>query len=149
MDENRALEIAIETARKSPCMKSKRGVVLWNPRGGTWTAYNSPPKPFKCEETDRCRRICGKVAVHAEARVLLQSHHTPDMQMLHVKVVDGEAVPSGPPSCWQCSRLIVESGIRGVWLLHEDGLRFYTSVEFHDLTLGTISSVGAWREDND
>ena len=27
--------------------------------------------------------------------------------MLHVKVVDGQAVPSGPPSCVDCSKLIL------------------------------------------
>jgi hypothetical protein len=55
--------------------------------------------------------------------------------MLHVKVVKGIATISGPPSCWQCSRLILEAGIAGMWLLHSEGLHRYTAEEFHRLTL--------------
>jgi hypothetical protein len=57
------------------------------------------------------------------------------MHMLHVKVVDQEAVPSGPPSCIDCSKAILEAGIKVMWLLHEDGLKGYPALDFHNLSL--------------
>ena len=56
-------------------------------------------------------------------------------EMLHVQVVEDRIVPSGPPSCPQCSKLILESGIAGMWLLHDDGWKRYDAREFHELTL--------------
>ena len=104
--------------------------------------FNHPPAPFTCDGSTACREACGKVCVHAEADALLQATKgLPDpwfmggAEMLHVKVVNGREVPSGPPSCWQCSRLILESGIAGMWLLHEEGFQRYTPEEFHRLTL--------------
>lgn len=63
--------------------------------------------------------------------------------MLHTKVVfeGGQwvSVPGGPPSCPDCSKLILEAGIDGMWLVEErDGntvLVRYTAAEFHDQTL--------------
>jgi ribosome modulation factor len=56
--------------------------------------------------------------------------------MLHVKTVGGELVPSGDPSCWQCSRAILaDKRIDGVWLFHADGWRRYNPIEFHEATL--------------
>lgn len=58
--------------------------------------------------------------------------------MLHVKVdASGQMVVSGPPSCDQCSKLILRAGIAGVWLLHEEGWKRYTAQEFHEATLQT------------
>jgi hypothetical protein len=65
------------------------------------------------------------------------------MEMLHVKVeqVNGVwvGVTSGGPSCPDCSKLILECGIAGMWLYEDspEGPRLvrYTADEFHDLTL--------------
>jgi hypothetical protein len=73
------------------------------------------------------------------------------LDLVHVKVVDSQVVPGGGPSCWQCSRLVVEVGLRGVWLyekhdedprMHGESSRpawwhFYTAAEFHRVTLRT------------
>lgn len=137
-DENMALSIAVSIGTSSPCEKSKRGVVIWRPGDSEsfMGGYNHPPSPFKCDGSEACRASCGKVCVHAEAHALLGAKKSVrGMDMLHVKVVDGEAVASGPPSCWQCSRLMLEAGVAGMWLLHEDGLRRYDIEEFHALTL--------------
>lgn len=63
--------------------------------------------------------------------------------MLHTKValVDGlwVSVPGGPPSCSDCSKLILEAGIDGMWLMEkrEGEARpvRYTASEFHEQTL--------------
>jgi len=146
-DEDWALERATEAAVSAGCAKSKRGVIIWDPTNrdlGYALGQNSPPFPFICDGSEQCRGSCNKLAVHAEQAALLEwlgrenvnSMDLRECELLHVKVVDGEAVPSGPPSCWQCSRLISEVGFfRKVWLLHEVGLKAYTPYEFHLLTL--------------
>jgi hypothetical protein len=63
------------------------------------------------------------------------TEHGEGLEMLHVKVTEHGSVPSGPPSCWQCSRHIVAAGIKYMWLFHDDGLRRYDALEFHELTL--------------
>jgi deoxycytidylate deaminase len=146
-DEYWALEKAIEAGCKAQCQKSKRGVVIWIREGsGEYNiGFNSPPSPFECTGTEACHSNCNKIAVHAEQSALIDAlikglfswaaDLGSSLEMLHVKVVDGKAVPSGPPSCWQCSRLILEAGIKSMWLLHESGLKEYSAEEFHRLTL--------------
>lgn len=148
MNEHDALKAATDAARMSPCAKSKRGVVVWTPASGVFSAcHNAPPPGFRCDGSETCRASCSKVAVHAEQAAILDCHKygkpVSRMEMLHVKVEkkDGTwvAVTSGGPSCPDCSKLIVESGIAGMWLYEDgpDGPRLvrYTAAEFHDLTL--------------
>jgi deoxycytidylate deaminase len=140
MDEHEALEYAIEAAQQSPCIKSQRGVVIWRrdvafPIG---SGFNHPPSPFVCGRNLDCRQQCGKLCIHAEEDAILKAlddRGVSDFHILHVRVVDGKAVPSGPPSCWQCSRTILQLRFKAVWLLHEDGLKAYSPEEFHQLTL--------------
>ncbi len=144
----------IEAARKvgasSPCAKSKRGAVIFNPEeadrilnGGTaleqannsgWSlesaqsstmlsaAHNRPPAPWVCTGSEECRKNCGKICNHAEALAILYSNgeSLDEYEMVHVKVVDNKVVAGGPPSCWQCSRLILEAGLRGIWLYEKN-----------------------------
>ena len=145
----RAKQWATEIGCKSPCTKSKRGVVIFSPprdrrQGGEdiWgEGYNAPPEPFRCDGSEACRAACGRICVHAEQAALLdfwrgrrdaQARGDPrwprlsdqwtrdegeaQLEMLHVKVVNGEAVPGGPPSCVECSKLILASGLRAMWL---------------------------------
>jgi deoxycytidylate deaminase len=140
--EQQALEKAVLVAAMSPCAKSKRGVVIFHRRQGiVATGFNHPPHPFKCDGSEECRTNCNKVCVHAETaalhdlRLQLVRLHPNTLEMLHVKAVDGTAVASGPPSCWQCSREILEARISAFWLLHAEGLRRYTAEEFHTLTM--------------
>jgi deoxycytidylate deaminase len=133
-----ALERAVRMARQSPCQKSKRGVVIWNPSlfDILCANHNHPPKGFSCDGSDECRANCGKHCVHAEMAAILDAKQgLHGFHMLHVKVVDGEAVPSGPPSCSECSKHILAAGIASMWLLHEEGLREYAADEFHELSL--------------
>ena len=137
IDEHRALELAIEAAKQSPCSKSKRGVVVWDDHFGQdepVTGFNGPPPGFACDGTDACRKACGRICVHAEIRALMRTrnNHT---DMLHVEVRNGVAIPSGPPSCEYCSKSILDSGLQRMWLLHETGLRLYSAEDFHVQTL--------------
>lgn len=140
MDVLNALFIATQSGRTSPCAKSKRGVIIFHPeREHFITAHNGPPSPFRCDGSVACRNFCNKVAIHAEQRAI-QLARIFDLhegwEMLHVKVVDGVAVSSGPPSCAQCSGSILQSGLAAMWLLHEGmQLQRYDPVNFHELSL--------------
>ncbi len=134
-NELEALELAVQAAAKSPCTKSKRGVVIWNEGYGNDSdryamGFNGPPPGFICDGSDECRNACSRLCVHAEPRALMKAPRG-STDLLHVKVVNGVAVPSGPPSCELCSKAILDFGIRRVWLLQETGLRLYSAEDFH------------------
>lgn len=144
--EQDALRDAVEVAKLSPCCKSKRGVVIFNEAGLIARGNNHPPSPWICDGSEACRSACNQICVHAEqeALLLLQlnvaeaiiASGLSHFDLLHVKVVDGQAVSSGPPSCVQCSKLIASTAwIDRVWLLHEDGLRCYDALDFHERSL--------------
>lgn len=121
-----AIEAARASAVWSPCAKSKRGASLFCVAANgaevlVAVGFNGQPEGFSCTGTEACRRDCAKLCVHAEQRALQQlgcddRDGNAIVELVHVKVVDGLVVSGGPPSCWQCSRLVVEAGIRGVWL---------------------------------
>jgi hypothetical protein len=134
------IEAAWRAAMNSPCQKSKRGVVAFNPErhdelspvnerglmGGVrerhviaGTGFNGPPRGFLCDGSPECRADCAKFCMHAESRAIRAAGILDDVDMLvlvHVKVANDRVVPGGPPSCWQCSREILDVGLRGVWL---------------------------------
>ena len=130
-----AMPYAIAAANQSPC-RSKRGAVVFADRIIS-VGFNSPPPRFSCDGSEQCKATCRKTAVHAEQRAILNAPRSElrGCSILHVKTVDGLLVPSGPPSCLECSKLILEAGIEYVWLFHEDGWRRYGAEEFHRLTL--------------
>lgn len=144
-------EYAVKAAARATCEKSKRGVIIVNPFKDEPLSFgwNGPPAPFECAGSDFCREVCNQVAVHAEARALMSAiPPVKGRDLVHIKVVEGRAVPSGGPSCWQCSRLIVEAGIRNVWLKHEaEGWRPYSAEEFHRKTLENCNLVQKFCED--
>ena len=117
-----AIAAAERQAQRSPCTKSKRGVVLFmpDPKAGITrppnvlgVGFNGPPPGFDCAHDEHCGKLC----VHAEIRAM-RGVTEPGLDMVHVKIgADGHVVAGGPPSCWQCSREIVDSGIvSNVWL---------------------------------
>lgn len=135
---DRYIKAAVEQANMSPCAKSKRGVVVWEPLGNriVGRGFNAPPPRFHCGGSEACRQACGKLCVHAEMNAIFSTWgRTCKADMLHIKTVDGVPVPSGPPSCWQCSRNILAAGISYIWLLHEEGWKRYYAADFHRLTL--------------
>lgn len=142
------IAIAEATANKSPCQKSKRGVVIYQGYATVITrGFNSPPEGWACDGSIACRRDCGKRCVHAEMRALRQlagwhlaeGSYGPYM-LLHIKVdAEGKAVPGGPPSCYQCSKEILDCGmVAHVWLFEEMPTPhwvLYTAKDFHEASL--------------
>jgi deoxycytidylate deaminase len=135
------IALAIDVSKSSAC-QSKRGCVIWNPRGVVSTGYNHIPRPFECDGSDRCKATCGKTAVHAEQSAILRAERSqlPGSSMLHVKIVNGVLVAGGGPSCLECSKLILESKIATMWLYERClplGERWvqYSAKDFHRETL--------------
>lgn len=130
----------------------------------------SPPQTRACDGTESCRRDCAKICSHAEqtaittALVGRSGEYLSGLQLIHAKTVNGELVAGGGPSCWQCSRLVVEVELDGVWLYedvanvrfermligmppgmppppgrkhvrHVSEWRYYTALDFHRATL--------------
>jgi len=124
------ITMAASQAMRSPCAKSKRGVVIFDPtmKLVMGYGYNGPPHDG-CHGDIRCRTHCNKVAVHAEeraVRMLISLHDAvmppPEMHLVHVKLggvgeFENRAVAGGGPSCVTCSRTILDSGLVAfVWL---------------------------------
>lgn len=140
-NEQWALTQAVSAAKNSKC-KSQRGVVIWHRTTGKIAyGWNAPPSPFVCDGSESCRANCAKTAVHAEQAALISAldwyDYTPkyECEMIHVKIIDGEPVFSDKPSCWQCSKLILQARLKSMWLYQKEGFIEYTPVEFHEQTL--------------
>ena len=141
-----AISAAVVMARLSACHKSQRGASLYYVRNGdvliTGRGYNRLPMSLDCVGDARCQKLCGRACLHAEsvaikgALINFPTVHRASY-VVHIKVVDGEPVTSGPPSCWQCAREVAEY-TAGCWLLHDGGWRLYTSEEFYRLSLPKI-----------
>lgn len=130
-----AVKAAIEASWKSPC-QSKRGVAVFNRVDVIEVGHNHKAGGFSCDGSAACKAFCRIDAIHAEQHALLSRNgRFNGADMLHVKTVDGALVPSGGPSCVQCSKLMLAGGVAGMWLYHADGWRRYDIIEFHRLSL--------------
>lgn len=169
-------------ARKSPCIKSKRGVVIYRCKQRidanheiaietNAAGYNGPPwfgargddpgVEGLCDGSEACRAACGRRCVHAEQRALweLVDHGIQDvpahfLRLVHVEIGnDGKVKVGKGPSCVECSKIIADRGIGGIWLYERTAVpdksaelegsgvfavlprwRYYTSREFHVAT---------------
>jgi hypothetical protein len=165
------IDIAIDTARRSPCAKSKRGVVVYAPTTTieegrkVGTGYNSMPIGT-CDGSDACRAACNKRCVHAEDRAIRDALVDVSSRRLipraatefygklcgheaiHVKIVDGQLVGGGGPSCWQCSRLVVDVALDAFWLYEREFQSEcdYADRGFAELPRGTPCHMCIGRE---
>lgn len=151
------IDKALEVAAWSPCQKSRRGVVIWDPanvahRG---SGFNGPPKGFMCPGREACRGTCALRCVHAEMRALEEAiahralasvnfEKVGTYELLHVELrPDGGVLPCDGPSCAQCSKHIVDAEfIGGVWLFVDVKIPRslptwvrYDPAEFHRLSM--------------
>jgi deoxycytidylate deaminase len=132
------VELAVQVAGWSPC-RSKRGVVIFDRDGNFITnGHNHKPQGFACDGSEACKATCRRDAIHAEQYALLKAGtEARGAELLHVKAVDGQLVPSGGPSCVECSKLAIAAGITGVWLYHVHGWQRYPIVNFHNESLAS------------
>jgi deoxycytidylate deaminase len=156
-----AIEAAEQVAVKSPCAKSKRGVSLYSSHDLFGSGFNGPPLNAACPGRERCGDRCGRLCVHAEMRAIRGVQHPGhELHLVHVKLgAGGRVTAGGPPSCWQCSREILDVGfVTGVWLYEEDVRRCLSCKRFEDSSAryadrtkhchecgAGLTSFGAWR----
>lgn len=162
-----AVAAAVGQARSSTCMKSRRGAAVFEvdvESGGlvvvpdpsrvavVGRGHNGLPVGLApCRGDDACRAACRYRAVHAEERAVNHAilYHAESffgtsefVDVVHAKVDDaGALVAGGGPSCWQCARTMLESGVvAGVWLFEDSGdagARWvrHEILEFYELTM--------------
>lgn len=145
------LSAAIAEALQSPC-RSRRGMVLFEPRNGRigGVGFNGPPGDGRCPGRAICAGTCGQRAVHAEVRALRDAAYQREagsgiltlQDLLQVELAaDDSVVACDGPSCWQCSREILDVGfVGGVWLYEETRCKFCDACD--RLDLGGIHLVG-------
>ena len=179
-----AIASAEGAAARSPCQKSKRGASVYRMLTDLVAVdgeraerveqtyadgYNGPPWiwdgddpdfELACDGSEACRKSCGKRCVHAEQRALLAliptlSDYSSALRMVHVELgPDGRVMAGKGPSCIDCSKLILDSGIGGIWLYETapgvwfkddkraespPGIwRYYTARAFHEATMTNL-----------
>jgi deoxycytidylate deaminase len=131
-----AINGALSASTLSGC-RSQRGAAVFRGSELISVGFNHKPFPFVCSQTVGCKATCRIEAVHAEQMAIngLPRRFTDGADLLHAKTVDGVLVPSGEPSCVECSKLALEQGLAAVWLFHESGWRRYPIIEFHRLSV--------------
>lgn len=127
---------------KGPCAKSKRVSAIITNYNEYVISVNTPPVGFNCQNNDACKKVCNQVCVHAEENAILTAFNAnlevKNSTCLHLKIKDGNPTFSGRPSCIYCSRKLLQSEVKYMYLFHENGWKRYTSEEFHRETLKTL-----------
>jgi len=131
---------AVAAARLSPCAKSKRGATAFN-FARTYNEYKAAFHNVRalgvCDGSSGCMAACATHCLHAEARLVMSWRDGDEnLDVVHVKVVDGVLVAGGPPSCADCAKLLWQRKAAAVWL-YETGpvWRRYPILEFLALSI--------------
>lgn len=142
-----AIDAAVHHGRDRRCMKIAAPRADFDQSGAVRSVGRNAPALGRCDGSDECRSSCPKICEHAEAAALRAlgrgAGRTPSrfkLELVHVKLIDGDLVAGGPPSCWQCSKAILADGRVGhVWLFraYDNGSwwKRYPVEEFHEITL--------------
>jgi dCMP deaminase len=137
----KCIQFAANIAKKSKCRKSRRGAVVVKDGKIIGSGYNNAPLDEVCKSClregihDNSRvELC--YGVHAEQNAIVDAlkrgHSLEDSRLYHIKVKNNEIKSSDDISCTVCSKLILNSGISEVVLLHTDGFGLYSSREFNE-----------------
>jgi dCMP deaminase len=131
-------------ARKSTCKKSQRGAVIfkgWEILGigcNTPTYYEGTCNPCVREKIKDDTRYENCSAIHAEEMAIIdsgkQGKKIEGSTMLHVKLKNGKNEACGKPSCTECSKMVLMSGIKEFIMREEGGYAIYPSEEFNRLS---------------
>lgn len=134
-----AVQVAVDASKRSTC-RSKRGAVAFRDDRVISFGWNHKPDG-SCDGSETCKRTCRLEAVHAEEMIAISTVDISGCDIVHAKTVNDALVPSGGPSCLECSKLMLAAGVRAVWLYHDSGWRRYLINEFHRLTLAHVRST--------
>lgn len=136
----RWMDVALEEAKKSPCARDKRGVVIVKDDLEIGKGFNAPPSGFICE-LRYCQPTCKDYAVHAEMMAIADAVRRGNGQnligakMYHARVENGILQDSRMPRCYQCSKHLVTFCLAEFVLKHAEGYTLYPIDEFNELSL--------------
>lgn len=142
-----AIDAAVLAGAGAPCAKSRRGCAVFDPIEGVVlsTGHNGQASPRECRGDEACRKACTKLCCHAELRAIVsglievaaqdgelaRSQRLSGYELVHAKVKDGQLVAGGGPSCWQCSREVLENKLDAVWLYQETPEEWCPHLDLH------------------
>ncbi len=104
------------------------------------TGFNHPPKNISCNPKI-CRQICKDYCIHAEEHAILNSDKSSleNAVIYHARLIDNngkfETANSRKPRCLRCANLILDCGLSGFVLKHEEGVAFYSAKENYNISL--------------
>src|SRR5574338_69495 len=138
----------IRIGSNGPCEKSKRVSAIYT-NNDFVIAVNSPPYPYKCSKDEKCKKDCNQICVHAEESAIMEALYKfkdksdiINSTCVHLKIIDGQPVTSGNPSCIYCSRKLLHSGVQYMWLWQETGWKRWTTLDFHRETIANLGLNG-------
>lgn len=143
----------LSTCKRARCGAVVHGVVAPPDEMGYpffGRGFNSPPSDSapRCERKHelspgfKSDRTC---CVHAEVRAAREASYsfaTEELKwdgvttrMYFVRINDTDEIqPSGEPYCTICSKEVLDVGINEWALIHADGIRVYTALEYNDIS---------------
>lgn len=140
------LNCAENFAYRSTCLKRKYGAIIVKDDAVISTGYNGSPRGFEnCCDIGECPRIKRNLhqgegygmcrAVHAEANALLNCSREQtmgaDLYLAGLTPADNSVHRAKP--CPLCARLIIQAGIRNVYLRTGEGAENYIVVPAKEL----------------
>ena len=143
---NYYLDIAQTVAERATCMRRHFGAIIVKDDVIVSTGYNGAPRGFEsCIDTGSCPRMDRNMhqgegygmcrAIHAEANALLncsrQQTIGADLYLVGVNPNDNSIHEAKP--CPLCARMIIQAGIRNVYLRVGEGADNYVVVPATDL----------------
>ena len=137
------MSVASEEAKKSPCARDKRGVVIVKESLEIGLGFNAPPVGYICEPK-YCQPTCKDYSVHAEMNAIADAVKRGNglnlmgARMYHARVENGVLQDSRRPKCYQCSKHGVAFGLREFVLKHKEGYTLYSIQEFNQVSLKSI-----------
>ena len=144
--EDTYLNCAEVFAYRSTCLKRKYGAVIVKNDAVISTGYNGSPRGTEnCCDRGECPRIPLELhqgegygrcrAVHAEANALLNCSREQtvgaDLYLTGVNPADGSTHQAKP--CPLCARMIIQAGIRNVYLRQSSNAEDYTVIPATEL----------------
>ena len=142
-------EEAVKQAEKSKCERARCGSVVVKNEAIIGRGFNSPPAELESQR--RCSKsknnLDDKVTdktccMHAEQRAIIDTlKNNPDLikgaDLYFVRINDkGINIPAGKPYCTICSKMALDIGIKNFVLFHKEGIKFYDTQEYNDLSFG-------------
>lgn len=141
------IEIAIEVAKNSTCLRSKCGSIIIKDNKIIGKGYNSPPNEIESQR--RClnnkenydKKITDKTCcIHAEQRAIMDalknsSDNLKESKLYFIRLDKNNNIEfAAKPYCTICSKMALDVGIKYFVLLHDNGLKEYPIEEYNDLS---------------